>query len=142
MGELKRGSTVIIQTAYQAIVELKLDSNRLQDLLHLREMLAARLIQELADPWQFFDDGLIRRHFAIEHSQRIGNGAALAVGAHLSDDRLERLAQSFVVDRAISGTTDGIQLQSPVFDAKAVEQSRQQFQNLGVARRRFAARAG
>src|ERR1700722_10580002 len=100
-------------------------------------MLATRLVEKLANARQSFDDGLIRRNFTVKDTQWIGNGAALAVRAHLSDRWLQRLAQSFVISGAIVRTTDGVQLQGPVFDSEPVEQSGQQLQNLGVTRRRL-----
>src|ERR1700719_1424199 len=105
-------------------------------------MLAARRVEELADAGQFFDDGLVRGNFAIEHAQRIVDGAALAVDTHLPDDWFERLAEGFVVNGAIVGTADRVQFQLPVFNAEPVEERGQQFENFSVARRRLAARAG
>jgi hypothetical protein len=52
-------------------------------------VLAAGLVEILADAWQLFDDGLVFWNFAVEDAQRIGDGAALAVGAHFGDDRIE-----------------------------------------------------
>src|SRR5579863_8151132 len=120
---------------------MKIDTYSFQDVLHLLKMLATRLVEKLADARQFVDDGLVGRNFAVKHAQRIRNGAALAIRAHLSDHWLQRLAQSFVISGAIVGTADGVQLQGPVFDSQSIEQSRQQFQNLGVTRRRLASRA-
>ena len=105
-------------------------------------MLAATLVQKLADARQLFDDRLVLGNLAIKHAQRIGDGAALAVLAHTGNHRLKRLAQSLVVRRTIAGATDRIQLQRPVSNAKAVEQCRQQLQHFRIARRRLAARAG
>src|ERR1700731_1136676 len=105
-------------------------------------MPATRLVEELADARQRFDNGLIRRNFAIKDAQWIGDCAPLAISAHLPDDRFKGFAQSFVVSSAIVRTTDRVQLQRPVFNAETVEQSNQQFQNFGVARRRLTARAG
>src|SRR5208282_1507221 len=102
-------------------------------------MPAAWLVEELADAWQGFDDGLVGGNFAIKDTQWIGDGAALAVSAHLSDDGLKRFAESFVVGGTIVRTADRIQLQRPIFDAEAVEQCGQQLQNFGVAGRRLAA---
>src|SRR5947209_257095 len=105
-------------------------------------MLTAGLVKKLADARKFFDDGLIFGDFAIEDAQRVGNGTALAIDAHFVFDRLKRVAQSFVVFGAITGTADGVQFEYPVLDAKAIEQCGEQFENLRVARRGFAARAG
>ena len=108
VSELKRSSTVIIQAADQAVVELKLNPDCSQYLLHLLEMPAARLVEKLADARQRFDNRLICGNFAIEDPKWIGDGATLAVGAHLSDDRFERLTQSFVVGGTIVGATDRV----------------------------------
>ena len=68
-------------------------------------MLAATLVQKRADARQRLDDGLVFGNFAIEHAQRIGDGAALAVLAHGADDRLQRLAQGLVVGCAVIGAS-------------------------------------
>ena len=104
-------------------------------------MLAAGLVEILADLRQLLDDRLVFRNFAVEHAQRIRLRPALAVGAHLVDHGLERLAQRFVIARAVGGTADGIQLQLPAAQTDFVEQRRQHLQHFGIARRRLAARA-
>src|SRR5579871_6832326 len=101
MRKLKRSAAVIIQTADQAVVQLKLDSYGFQYLLHLLEMPAARLVKKLADARQGFNNGLIGGNFAIKRAQRIVDGTTLAVGTHLPHNWLKRLTQSFVVSGAI-----------------------------------------
>ena len=109
---------------------------------HRGKVFAAGLVEILADLRQLLDDGLIFRMFAVEHAQRIGFRAALAVGAHLLHDGLQRLAQSLVVARAIFRAAYGIQLQIPIAQANFVQQRSQHLQHFGIARRRLAARAG
>ena len=85
-------------------------------------MPAAGLVKELADARQGFDNGLIRGNLAIKHAQRVGDGTTLTVGTHLPHDRLESLAQSFVISGAIIRAADRVQLQRPVVNAEAIEQ--------------------
>ena len=49
---------------------------------HGGEVLAAGVVEVVADLGQLLDDGLVFGDLAVEHAQRIGFGAALAVGAH------------------------------------------------------------
>ena len=116
-------------------------ADRVEHRAHGGKVLAAGLVEILADLRQLLDDGLVFRNLAVEHAQRIGLRPALAVGAHLVDDRLERLAQRFVIARAVSRAADGIQLQLPAAQADFVEQCREHLQHFGIARRRLAARA-
>ena len=76
MGEFERRARVVIEPADQPVVDLKLDTNRLQDRLHRLKMLAAPFIQKLADARQFLDDRLILSHLTVKHAQRIGHRAA------------------------------------------------------------------
>ena len=98
-------------------------------------MLAARLIEKLADARQLLDNWLVFGNFAIEHTQRIRHRTALAVGTHFVFYRIQRPAQSFVVSCAIVGASDRIELQLPSSNSKPIEQRRKQFDDLGVARR-------
>src|SRR5580700_2943438 len=102
-------------------------------------MFPAAFVEKLADARQRVDDGLILRDLAIEHAQRIGYGAALAIGAHFRNDRLQSLAQRLIEGHAVVRAAHGIQFQSPSGDAEAVEQSRQHLENLRIPRRRLAA---
>ena len=77
-------------------------------------MFAAGFVEKLADARQRLDDRLILGNFAIEYAQRIGDGAALAIGAHLIFDWIEGLAQRLIEGGAIVRAADGIQFQSPV----------------------------
>src|SRR5262249_32620943 len=99
--ELECGAGVVIETAHQAVVEGEGNSDRFQNSLHLVEVLAAGLVEKLSDAWQRCNDRLVFGNFAVEHAQRIGDGAALAVGAHFFFDGIERLAQGFVVAGAV-----------------------------------------
>src|SRR5208337_1327117 len=83
MRELERRARVVIEAADQAVVYLKLDTDRLQDFLHRLEVRAAAFVQKLADARQLLDDRLVLGDFAIEYAQRVGDGPALAIGAHL-----------------------------------------------------------
>src|ERR1039458_3755020 len=54
--------------------------HRIQHRSNRGEMFAAGLVEILADLGQLLDDGLVLRHLAVEHAQRIGLGPSLAVG--------------------------------------------------------------
>src|SRR6476660_9336388 len=103
-------------------------------------MLAARLIEVVADAGQCLDNGLIFGNFAVEDAQRICDRAALAIGIHSVFYWSERLAEGLVVSAAIRGTADGIELKGPASDAEPVKQRRQHFENFRISRRRFTAR--
>ena len=83
VSKLECRARVIVEAAHQAIVEREGNADGVQNRLHLLEMLAATLIQKLADARQLLDDRLVFGNFAVKHAQRIGHRAALAVGAHL-----------------------------------------------------------
>ena len=90
--------------------------------MHFFEVRAAAFVEKLADARQGFDDRLVLGNFAVEDAQRVGDGAALAVGAHFADDGFERLAQRFVEFCAVGGTAYGVEFERPAGDANAIEQ--------------------
>ena len=71
---------------------------------------AAGVVEKIQHHRQFFDNGLVGGDFAVEHAQRIGDGASLAIVAHVVDDAGQCLAQRLVVNRAALLIADGIQL--------------------------------
>ena len=62
-------------------------------LLHDFEMRVAFLAQMIQDRRQRVDIGLILRHLAIQHAQRIRHRAPLAIRAHVRRDRRQLFAQ-------------------------------------------------
>ncbi len=84
----------------------KMEADSVEHGADFGEVLAAGLVKRLADLGQLLDDGLVFGMLAIQHAQRIGLGAALAVGTHLMHDGLQCLTQSLVVARAIFGAAD------------------------------------
>ena len=109
---------------------------------HGGEVFAARVVEVIADLGQLLDDGLVFGDLAVEHAQRIGFGATLAVRTHHVDDRLKRFTKGLVVAGAIGGGADGVELQRPAAQAELVEQSGEHVEHFGVAGGRFAAGAG
>ena len=83
---------------------------------------------------------MIFRRFAIEHAQWIRHRPTLAVCAHISDDRLQRLAQCLVKLNAIGRSADRVQFEIPIADANPVQQGRQHLEHFRIARGRFATR--
>src|ERR1700727_519180 len=140
MGELERGAGVVIESAYQAVIQAEGNANLGENSFYLLKMRAACLIQKLADAGQRVDDGLIGGDFAIEYAKRIRDRAALAIDAHLTDHWLQSLAQSLVERGAIIRASDRIQFEVPAADFQAIQQRSQHLQNLRIARRRLAAR--
>ena len=139
VSEFECSSGVIVQAADKTIVQREGHLHCLKDFLHFLKMLAATFVEKLTDARQLVDDGLVLGNLAIKHAQRIGDRPPLAVATHFVHNRLQRLAQGFVVNRAIIGAADRIQLQSPIIDAEPVEKRGQHFQHLCIPCRRFAA---
>ena len=92
VGELKRRARVVVESAHQAIVD-RVGHAAASSMARTAAKCSGSFVEVIADPRQRVDDRLIFGNLAVEHAQRIGLGAALAVGAHLADDRLQRLAQ-------------------------------------------------
>jgi hypothetical protein len=100
---------------------------------------ATGFVEKLADAGKSLDDGLIGGNFAIEDAQRIGDGAALAIDAHLSDDRFKSFAESVVESGAIIGASDRVEFENPAFDSQAIEDRGEHLEDLGIAGGGFAA---
>ena len=100
---------------------------------------AGWFVERVDDYGQRLDDGLVGGDFAVEDAERVGDGAALAVGAHLADNWNEGGAQGFVVAGAVGGGADGVEFEGPAGDAELVEQGGEHFQDFGVAEGAFAA---
>ena len=103
---------------------------------------AGWLVERVGDYWQRLDDGLVGGDFAVENAQRVGDGAALAVGAHLADHGNEGGAQGFVVAGAVGLGADGVQFEGPAGDAQFVEEGGEHLKDFGVAEGAFAAGGG
>ena len=99
-------------------------------------------VEGIGDLGQRLDDGLVFGDFAVEDAQRIGDGAALAVGAHFRSDGDEGCAKDFVVAGAVGGGADGIDFEGPAGDAELVEEGGEHLEDFGVAEGRLAARGG
>ena len=104
------------------------------------KIFAAFFVEVLADLGQRFDDGLVFRHFAVEYAQRVGFGAALAIGAHLVLHAGQGLAQSLVIQRTALGTADGVEFERPAFEADGIENGGEHVEDFRIAHRQFAAR--
>ena len=110
---------VIVQAAHQPRPNLVGDAAIRQIILHRVEMRAAGVAQAIGDVRQLVDDGLVSFHFAIEHAQRIGIGAALAIAAHGVRHRFQLLAQPLHVLRPAIGIAHGIDQQLKPAQARA-----------------------
>jgi len=103
MGELEGGARVVVQPAHQPMVERVRNAGGVEGRSNRGEVNLRVLVEEVGDYRQRVDDRLVGRNLAVQHAQRIGDGAALAVRAHLADDRNEGGAQGFVVAGAVRG---------------------------------------
>ncbi len=90
-GNLKRRPRVVVEPAHQARRNLIGKAARLKFARDAVEMLAALGVEVVDDLGQLLDDRLVRFHFAIEHAQRVGVRAALAIRAHRGLHVLKRL---------------------------------------------------
>ena len=97
------------------------------------------MVERINDFRQRVDDGLVFRDLAIEHAQRIGDGAALAVDAHLGGNGDEGCAKHFVIASTIRGGADGVDFECPAGNAELVEERGKHFEDFSVAKRGFAA---
>ena len=86
--------------------------------LHGREVRRADVAEMIEDRRQLVDDRLVFRHLAIEHAQRIGFGAALAIAAQLRRDGLQRFAQFLDELRPAIRIADGIDQQREIRRAR------------------------
>src|SRR5439155_20054216 len=105
-------------------------------------MVEAGFIQIVANARQHVDDGLVLGNLAVKNTQRLRERPALAVHADIAAGGFQGFAQSFIVSRAVVGTSNRGELQAPVSYAEAIEKRRQQLQKLGVACGGFAAGGG
>src|SRR6478735_927166 len=142
MRKLKGRARVVVHAAHQAVVDGKRDFRGCKKFLHLGKVRAATFIQVVGHTRQLLDDRLVLRHFAVEHAQRIGDRAALAVRAHGVDHVFQRVTQRLQIDWTVIGAADGVQLQAPALNAQTVEQRSQHLQQFGIDGGRFAASGG
>src|SRR6185437_1938635 len=106
--EFKSCARVVVEPAHQAMIDFKRYADAFQNSFHFLEMFFARVVEVIKNARQCLDDRLIFRNFAVEHAQRIGDSAALAISAHFVFHRLERFAQGVVIAHAIGRRTDRI----------------------------------
>ena len=96
---LERGARVVVEAAHQPVAQPIGDAQQLQLAPHLREVVAALGAEVVGDLRQRLDDRLVLGHLAVEHAQRVGLGAPLAVGAQPARLRAQRRAQRLHVGR-------------------------------------------
>src|SRR5712692_8055252 len=142
MRKLKSGAGVVVESPHQARVLEVGDLDGVQDAFYFFVVAPAIFVQELGDGGESFDDGLVCGNFAVEDSQRIGYGSALAVDAHFFYYGRERLAEGFVESCAVGGAAYGVQFERPADDTYAVQQRGQEFENFRVSGGGLAAGGG
>jgi hypothetical protein len=81
------------------------------------------------------DRGLVLRHLAVQHAQRVRLDAPLAVAAERRCDRSQRLLQRRDVGRPAALVADGVQHQLAARHAARVEEGERKLDHLGVDRR-------
>src|SRR5208337_1873317 len=127
---------------HQARVFDEGDLDFVQNLFYFFVVGAATVVEELGDGGESFYDGLVFGNLAVEDAQRIGYGAALAIGAHGCYHRCERLAEGFVEFYAVGGAAYGVQFERPVGDADTIKQRGQEFEDFRISHRGLAAGGG
>ena len=135
----ERGAHVVIQAAHQPRAHLVCDAAIVEVLLHRVEMRAARVAEVIDDARQLLDDGLVRFHFAIQHAQRIGFGAALAIAAHPRRHRFQLLPQALDVLRTAVAVAHRIDQQLETGEAGALEDLHHHLDHFGIHRGGFRA---
>src|SRR5439155_19837878 len=78
-GDLESRARVIVEPPHQARRNLIRDPTRLEPWGDAGEVLAAFSTQMVQDARQLGDEGLVSLHLAVEHAQRVGLSATLAV---------------------------------------------------------------
>ena len=118
--DFERGAHVVIEAAHQARLDFERDAAIGQIGLHRREVRLADFAEVVENRRQLFDDRLIFRNLAIEHAQRIGFDAALAIRAQLRCDGLQCFAQFLDILRAaiLASPTELISSVKPVSPAR------------------------
>ena len=110
-----------------------------QMLLDHMEVRVAIFAEVIEDRGQRIDGGLVVGNFAIEHAQRVGGGAALAIGAQRGRDGCQFLFQRGHELGPAVGIADGIENQVKVFQARMAQELDHHFDHLGVDDGRFRA---
>src|SRR5262249_56053479 len=100
-------------------------------------MLAAGLVEKLADAGQLLDDRLIFGYFAIEYAQGISDGASLAIGIHSVFDWIERFAEGFVIARAIGGAARPGEVKVPPLFFAAIQRRPHKLRKFPLSSPRF-----
>ena len=95
-------------------------------------MRAARVAEAIDNARQVFDDGLVRFHFAIQHAQRVGLGAALAIAAHPRRHRFQLLPQALDVLRTAVAVAHGIDQKLETGQASPLEDFHHHLDHLGI----------
>ncbi len=101
VGELEGGAGVVVEAADEAGIDCVGHAAGVQCGKNSREVGFRGVVEVVGDAGQRLDDGLVFGNFAVEHAERIGFGAALAVGAHFWSDVAQGLAQGGDVARAV-----------------------------------------
>src|SRR5258706_10033887 len=122
MGEFEDYLFVIIQAPHAAFIDGEWNAAFAENALYLFKIFAGGSAEISGDFRQRLDDGLVFRVLAVEHAQRIGFRATLAVAAHLVFHASESLAKRLVVVRAIFRAANRIQLQPPLLYADLIQQ--------------------
>ena len=92
--ELEGGAGVVVEAAHQAVIARVGHAGGIERGGDGGEVGLGVFVERVGDLGQRVDDGLVFRNFAVEHAEGVGDGAALAVCAHLGDDGDEGGAKS------------------------------------------------
>src|SRR6185312_7809023 len=137
MHDLKRRSHVIIQPSHKPGPHFEIDFAIRQKCAHFFKMIATRIAQVIEDRRKSIDDGLILRHLAIEHPQRVRVHTPLAIATQPWSHFLERLAQTQDKLWPAIVIADRINQQLESIEASAQQYLHHHLDHLGVHGRRF-----
>ena len=118
--ELERGAGVVIQAAHQPRIQLYGTPAASSAAITAAKCFLRFLVELIGDLGQRLDDGLVFGHLAIQHAQRVGDGAPLAVLAHAWRYRVQNGTQGVVIAGAVCGGAYGVEFERPAGDAELV----------------------
>ena len=138
MRKFEGSSCVIVQSPHQPVIARVGHTRRIESRRYCRKVRFGCFIQRIRNHRQRLNNRLIRRNLAVQHAQRVGHRAPLAIHTHLAHHRHQCRAQRLVVPRPIRRGSNGVQLQRPAGNAQLVQQRCQHLQHLGVTQRALA----
>ena len=136
--ELPGRARVVVEPAYERRHELVPDAERVEVATHLREVLAARFAERVADRRRLAQDLLHGRRLrgdVVERAQRITRRLLACAVVEVAGVLLEPGPQAFEVRGPALGVADRVELETVLVDPEPTEERVVQLDHLGVAGR-------